>query len=218
MTNGTVVISFPHGFGLLQSNYTLELEVTNPRKNPNTTSAKIPLWSFETRVRNEQGTKIVDANRSVPGFALTQRAPLIQEEPTSPILICFPADATMTAVGGRPVALRDLRPGDRVQTHGDGRTLAEEGVITDFHMDDPQRLSRRVAFLEFVHVEQQRLGLRALRVTPDHLVFAANLATPSPPGSSAPATRCSPEAAVGRSWPPRSSRSAASWPGGHCRR
>jgi len=70
--NNTVVVRLPNGAGMLKNNYTLEIDVENPGYRLNGTDT----WQFFTRVRNENGTKIVDANRTVPGFSLSELVPL----------------------------------------------------------------------------------------------------------------------------------------------
>ncbi|CAJ1383539.1 unnamed protein product [Effrenium voratum] len=69
--NATVSIRFPDGAGLLRNNYTLEVDVANPGYPPNSTT-----WSFITRVRNLDGEKIVDANRTLEGFGLIELLPM----------------------------------------------------------------------------------------------------------------------------------------------
>ncbi|CAE7854870.1 mettl21a [Symbiodinium necroappetens] len=71
--NATVSVRFPDGAGLLRNNYTLEVDVSNPGYVPNSTT-----WSFITRVRNEEGEKIVDANRTLEGFGLVELLPMRQ--------------------------------------------------------------------------------------------------------------------------------------------
>eukprot|EP00439_Symbiodinium_sp_Y106_P061713 s59_g9.t1 len=73
--NATVSVRFPDGAGLLRNNYTLEVDVSNPGYVPNSTT-----WSFITRVRNEEGEKIVDANRTLEGFGLVELLPMRTDE------------------------------------------------------------------------------------------------------------------------------------------
>mmetsp|Transcript_65594 Transcript_65594/g.170338 ORF Transcript_65594/g.170338 Transcript_65594/m.170338 type:complete len:2438 (+) Transcript_65594:84-7397(+) len=73
--NSTVIVRLPDGAGLLKNSYTLEIDVENPGYRPNGT-----YWEFFTRVRNENGTKIVDANRTVPRFELSELVPLRTDE------------------------------------------------------------------------------------------------------------------------------------------
>jgi len=68
--NSTLVIRFPRGAGLLVSNYTMHVDVINPKAATNATLDGV--WSFETRVRNELIYKIVDANRSIGGFEMSE--------------------------------------------------------------------------------------------------------------------------------------------------
>lgn len=73
--NATTVIRFPDGAGLLRENYTLEIDVQNPGYQPNGS-----VWTFITRVRNPTGERIVDANRTLPGFGLVELVPLRTDE------------------------------------------------------------------------------------------------------------------------------------------
>lgn len=90
--NATVSVRFPDGAGLLRNNYTLEVDVSNPGYVPNSTT-----WSFITRVRNEEGEKIVDANRTLDGFGLVELLPMRTDEGSAGqvklgslvILLCF---------------------------------------------------------------------------------------------------------------------------------
>jgi len=81
--NSTVVIRMPsdqglsnqHSGGLLKNNYTLEIDVLNPVNHSVEND-----WSFVTRVRNPSGQRIVDANRTLPGFAMQNLVPLNLDE------------------------------------------------------------------------------------------------------------------------------------------
>jgi len=74
--NATVVVRFPDGAGLLRANYTLDVDVINPGYQPNGTT-----WQFVTRVTNpELGERIVDANRTLEGFALVELLPMRTDE------------------------------------------------------------------------------------------------------------------------------------------
>eukprot|EP00928_Gymnodinium_smaydae_P002156 TRINITY_DN10763_c0_g6_i1.p1 TRINITY_DN10763_c0_g6~~TRINITY_DN10763_c0_g6_i1.p1 ORF type:complete len:2393 (+),score=568.77 TRINITY_DN10763_c0_g6_i1:803-7180(+) len=101
--NRTVVIRMPDGVGLLRNNYTLEVDVENPPYLPNTTNE----WQFITRVRNEKvGQKIVDANRTVPGFVLEKLIPLRTVEgdaapPRSSVLAVLALAVTAALAGAR---------------------------------------------------------------------------------------------------------------------
>jgi len=106
--NATVVIRLPNGAGLLKNNYTLQVAVQNPGYQPNGTNT----WQLYTRVRNENGTKYVDANRSLAGFSLGQLVPLRTDEGAAPrsslplalpallLLIMFPLSMALDAFGG----------------------------------------------------------------------------------------------------------------------
>lgn len=74
--NQSVIIMLPSGAGLLKNNYTLEVDVENPGYRPNITG----IWKFFTRVVNANGTKIVDANRTVAGFDLAELLPIRTDE------------------------------------------------------------------------------------------------------------------------------------------
>lgn len=75
--NETVVVRFPNGKGLLRNNYTLEVDVRNPGYHPNGTNE----WAFITRVRNNDiGERIVDANRTLPGFTLFELSTVRHDE------------------------------------------------------------------------------------------------------------------------------------------
>jgi len=90
--NSTVVIRMPeksglsnqHSGGLLKNNYTLEIDVLNPVNHSVDNT-----WSFITRVRNPSGERIVDANRTLEGFSLSELVPLNLDEsaalPTRPL-------------------------------------------------------------------------------------------------------------------------------------
>lgn len=66
--NSTVTIRLPNGSGLLINNYTLQIDVQNPGYRPNVSN----LWSLLTQVRNENGTMIVDANKTIQGFSMDE--------------------------------------------------------------------------------------------------------------------------------------------------
>eukprot|EP00747_Dinoflagellata_sp_TGD_P060396 gnl/TRDRNA2_/TRDRNA2_152016_c8_seq1.p1 gnl/TRDRNA2_/TRDRNA2_152016_c8~~gnl/TRDRNA2_/TRDRNA2_152016_c8_seq1.p1 ORF type:complete len:166 (-),score=22.05 gnl/TRDRNA2_/TRDRNA2_152016_c8_seq1:135-581(-) len=76
--NQTVVVRMPDGYGLLRGNYTLEVDVTNPGYLGNGSNNE---WSFITRIRNPgQVYRIVDANRTLPGFPLQELLPVRTDE------------------------------------------------------------------------------------------------------------------------------------------
>lgn len=79
------------GTGLLKNNYTLMLDVENPGYRPNGTN----LWQFYTRVANENGTKYVDANRSLSGFGLSELVPLRTDEGAAPRAATISASAVL---------------------------------------------------------------------------------------------------------------------------
>eukprot|EP00931_Biecheleriopsis_adriatica_P064212 TRINITY_DN39027_c0_g1_i1.p1 TRINITY_DN39027_c0_g1~~TRINITY_DN39027_c0_g1_i1.p1 ORF type:complete len:2314 (+),score=334.39 TRINITY_DN39027_c0_g1_i1:107-7048(+) len=84
--NASVTIRFPDGSGLLRNNYTLEVDVINPGYQPNST-----IWSFITRVRNDDGERIVDANRTLEGFGLVELLPMRTDEGYAKRLACLSA-------------------------------------------------------------------------------------------------------------------------------
>eukprot|EP00933_Yihiella_yeosuensis_P044196 TRINITY_DN39290_c0_g1_i1.p1 TRINITY_DN39290_c0_g1~~TRINITY_DN39290_c0_g1_i1.p1 ORF type:complete len:1135 (-),score=188.56 TRINITY_DN39290_c0_g1_i1:127-3045(-) len=73
--NASVTIRFPDGAGLLRNNYTLQVDVVNPGYHPNAS-----IWTFISRVRNKDGERIVDANRTLQGFALDELKPMRTDE------------------------------------------------------------------------------------------------------------------------------------------
>jgi len=106
--NESVVVRLPDGSGLLKNNYTLEIEVENPGYQPNSTDT----WQMFTRVRNENGTTIVDANRSIPSFTLSELAAVRTDEGAASrtaaetlqitvLLLLLPCLATRPTVFGR---------------------------------------------------------------------------------------------------------------------
>jgi len=103
--NNTVVIRMPddsglsnrHSGGLLRNNYTLEVDVLNPKALPDAQ----PVWTFITRVRNTAGMRIVDANTTIDGFepfrdgqgkkiVLKPLVPINMDESTAPCRFSMP--------------------------------------------------------------------------------------------------------------------------------
>jgi len=79
--NASVTVRLPNGAGLLRNSYTLEVDVNNPGYHPNGTNE----WSFITRVRNtDLGERIVDANRTLPGFQLQKLLAVSTDESSAP--------------------------------------------------------------------------------------------------------------------------------------
>lgn len=104
--NSTVVIRMPNdeglsnrleagetgAGGLLKNNYMLEIDVLNPVNHTADNT-----WSFVTRVRNAGGQRIVDANRTLPGFTLQNLVPLNLDESAAPPLSSALALAPLVA-------------------------------------------------------------------------------------------------------------------------
>jgi len=116
--NRTVVVRLPNGAGLLKNVYMLEVDVLNPGYRPNGTN----VWQMLTRVRNVNGTKIVDRNSTIEGFELSELVPIRTDEsgagPRSsllhiagmPVVILLSAVLTLCTAGAGSDDGRTARP------------------------------------------------------------------------------------------------------------